>query len=63
MKWIYVNMEMFWYYVKFRKQKIYVNKCSERGMEVKRPAILGNHDRYYDRQTNRQTDKPGDREV
>ena len=35
------------------------NKCSERSMEVKLPALLGN----YDRPTNRRTNQPRDRQM
>ena len=40
-----------------------INKCSDRSMEVKLSALLGNYDRKYDRQTNRPTDLLTDRTV
>ena len=38
-------------------------KCSARSMEVKLSRLQGNCDRIYNRQTNRQTDELGHREV
>ena len=43
------------------------NKCSDRSMEVKLPALLGNYDRQTnqpaDRPTNQRTDRQVHREV
>ena len=37
------------------------NKCSDRSIEVKLPAILGTYDRQTKRPTDRQTNRPTDR--
>ena len=36
-----------------------VNKCSDRSMEVKLPALIGNYDRKTNQQTNGQTGSEG----